>query len=180
MDNHVKILSQKLIYKAKYFKVEELQVEIAGKKRIYGNVRRQPSVYVFPLTNVKEIQLVSQYRFMLKKRTIEAVAGFIETGESPVEAATRELKEEGGIVAGRLRKLSVMEMAASVVGGKFHLFLAQDLTYGKQNQDDDENITMKKFPIKEAVEKVLNNEIQDVGTMFGILLIDKLIFNKKI
>jgi ADP-ribose pyrophosphatase len=174
MSKSIKILSKKPVFKAELFTVREIEIEANKKKFIQHDVIRNPVVTVFALNDNNEIYLISQFRRLLERTTLEAVAGFIDEGETPLIAAKRELKEEIGLQASNWRELSVVNMAGSVTKGEAHLFLATGLTIGEPEPEDDEDITPVLTPFEKAVEKVLKGEIDIATTMAGILLIDKL------
>lgn len=180
MSSNIKILSKKSAFQAELFTVWEVELEINNKRRIRHEVIRNPVVTVFAITNNNEIYLISQYRRLLDKITLEAVAGFIDKGETPLEAAKRELKEEIGLTAQNWQELAVLNTAASVTKGSAHLFLAKGLAIGTPEPEDDEEITPVLIPFEKAVEKVLNGELNISTTVSGILLIDKLMQEKKI
>lgn len=168
------MLSKKPVFKAELFTVREIEIEANKKKLIQHDVIRNTVVTVFALNDKNEIYLISQYRRLLEKTTLEAVAGFIDEGETPLEAAKRELKEEVGLQASNWNELKVVNMAGSVTKGEAHLFLARGLTIGEPEPEDDEDITAVLVPFEKAVEKVLKGEIDIATTIAGILLIDKL------
>lgn len=176
----VKVLSKKPVFQAELFTVREIEIEVKNKKLIQHEVLRNPVVTVFALTENNEIYLISQYRRLLERTTLEAVAGFIDEGETPLEAAKRELKEEIGVTASDWKDLRVLNTAASVTKGEAHLFLARGLEIGTPEPEDDEDITPVLVPFEKAVEKVLTGEIDIATTVAGILLIDKLIQQNKL
>jgi ADP-ribose pyrophosphatase len=177
---NVKILSRKPVFKASLFTVREIEFEINNKKFIQHDVVRDPVVSVFALTDKNEICLISQYRRLLEKVTLEAVAGFINEGETPIKAAKRELKEETGLEAENWQEIKVVNTAASVTKGQAHLFLARDLKAGVPEPEDDEEITLVKMPFEDAVEKAITGEIDIATTIAGILIIDKLMQRKEL
>lgn len=169
------ILSKKPIFKAKFFTVNELEIEIKpGVKRVHHNVERVPIVYIFPLTENDEIYLASQYRYNVGKEVLDAIAGHIEEGEEPLAAAKRELVEETGLNAGKWTQLSSAELGVGTVLTKVHMYVAQNLILGETNFDEGEDISLVKLPFSEALEKVVKGEINVVSGMTGLLLIDKL------
>ena len=176
----VKVLSKKPVFQAELFTVREIELEVNNKKLIQHEVIRNPVVTIFALTGNNEIYLISQFRRLLERKTIEAVAGFIDEGETPLDAAKRELKEEIGITASNWEELKVLNTAASVTKGEAHLFLARGLEIGNPEPEDDEDITPVLVPFEEAVEKVLKGEIDIATTVAGILLIDKLMKQNKL
>jgi len=177
----IEVLSSKVVFEAKLFKVHEVQVKYPnGQVGTYHDVLRQSAVTVFPLTKDNEIYYVHQYRYFFNEKIYEAVAGFIEEGEDPLESAKRELKEETGITAGRWTALPVMEMGASVVRITQPLFLAQDLEFGEQHFDEGEDLDVVKIPLEQALKMVESGEMRTAGTVFGTLYIDKMLREGKI
>lgn len=179
--NQWKITSQKPVFKGELFDVTEINfTNKAGKKKIHHIAERNPIISVFPLTDSYEIYLVSQYRYMLKRITLEAVAGFIEKRESSLAAAKRELEEETGIEAMQWEEISRVEMAASVFKGKMHLFLAKELEIPVIEYENEEEIVVVKISLSDAVKKVMDGEINHSASMIGILMLDKLRMQKKL
>ena len=179
--NQWKVVSQKNILKAELFNVKEIELENGlGERKIHHEAERTPVVSIFPLTDSYEIYLVSQYRYMVNKTVLEAVAGYIKKNETALAAARRELKEETGIEAQQLEEMARIQMAGSVFKGTVNLFLAKGLEIGDNDLDDDEEIEVVKMPLKIAVEKVMTGEINHSASMIGILMLDKLRREKKL
>lgn len=179
--NRWKIISRKSILEAKLFEVKQIDFENkSGDKKVHHIAERVPIVSVFPLTDQYEIYLISQYRYMLRKIVLEAVAGFMEKRETALAAARRELKEEAGIEAYQFEEIGKAEVAGSVFKGKMHFFLAKGLEIGDNKLDESEEITVVKMPLEQAVEKVILGEINHSASMIGILLLDKLRSQKKL
>lgn len=180
-DYNINSISSKPVYHAKLFDVEEYKINFKnGREVVHHVVSRKPTVSVFPITEKYEIYLVSQYRYTLKRVTLEAMAGFIENGEKPFEAAKRELKEETGITASQWELMTNIAMAGSVFKAQSHLFLARDLVIGSQQQEEDEEIEVVKMSLDEAVQKVMLGEMNTSATMIGILMLDKMRKEKKL
>ena len=176
-----KLVSQKTILRTDLFDVKQINFETkTGRKKIQHIAERIPVVCVFPITDEYEIYLISQYRYMLGKTVLEAVAGYIEKKESTIAAARRELEEETGITALQFEEIARIEMAGSAFRSKLNLFLAKGLQMGQNDLDDDEEISVVKMPLDQAVEKVMNGEINHSASMLGILLLDKLRLQKKL
>lgn len=176
-----KIVSQKNVLRVKLFDVKQLNFQTeTGKKKIQHFAERIPTVSVFPLTDSYEIYLISQYRYMLKKTVLEAVSGYVESKETTVAAAKRELKEETGMSAQQFEEIARVEIAASAFKGKMHLFLAKGLEMGTDDPEEDEEISMIKMPLDTAVEKVILGEINHSASMIGILILDKLRMQQKL
>lgn len=176
-----KIISHKNIFRAELFDVKELKLKFPdGKDKIHRIAERSSTVSVFPLTQSNNVYLVRQYRYLLDKTTLEAMAGFIKKGESSLSAAKRELREETGIYAEQWEEIARIEMTASVFKSTAYLFLAKDLAVGKPNPDEGEEIEVVRMPLSDAVKKVMSGEINVSASMVGIMLLDKLRREKKL
>lgn len=181
VNNNLKIISQKTVYKAKLFEVKEQKVLLPdNKKHIYTIVERNPTVNVFPLTDKYELYLISQYRHMFGKRVLEAVAGHIEKNETTLSAAKRELKEEIGMSASQWEEIARIQKSASVIKETSYIFLARDLEEGEAHPNEREDINMIKLSLAEAVGKVMSGEINHAATMVGVLMLDYLKREKKL
>lgn len=176
-----KLVSQKNILRTKLFDVKQINFETkTGRKKIHHIAERAPIALVFPLTDSYEIYLISEYRYLLNKIVLQAVAGHVEKKETAIAAAKRELKEETGIQAMQLEEIARIETSGSVFRSKANLFLAKGLEIGDNKLDNDEEISVVKMPLEQAVEKVMLGEINHATTMIGILLLDKLRTQKKL
>jgi len=179
--NKPTITSEKPVFTSKLFTVIETRLTFGQKiKKTHHNAIRHQTVSVFPLNEKYDIYLVQQYRYLLGRETIKAMAGFVESNEKPLQAAKRELKEETGIEAKQWELLTKIDMSASVFKAEASLFLAKELEVIQQNQDETEDIAVIKMPLQKAVEKVMTGEIRTSATMIGILLLDKLRKEKKL
>ena len=126
------------------------------------------------------IYLIRQYRYLLGRDTLEAVAGMVEKGESPLTCAKRELKEEAGIIAGQWELLMQVDGSGSTTFVPGNLFLARDLEVTRAKNDASEVIEVVKMPLTKAVEKIFTGEITTSSTIIGIMMLDKLRREKKI
>ena len=173
MGNH--IVSSKFAFRSKLFDVKEERIQLTtGNVHTHENVYRHPTITVFPITPKHEIYLIKQYRYLLNQEVLEAVAGFVDKNESPLAAARRELQEETGIVANQWEEFQKIYLAASVVKGEVHQFIAKGLEVGVSKPEETETISLVKLSLEEAVEKVLRREITTSGTIAGILFLNEL------
>jgi 8-oxo-dGTP pyrophosphatase MutT (NUDIX family) len=176
-----KITSEKTVLNTPLFDVKKLEIVLpTGSKRTHYVAERLPIVCILPLTDDYEVYLISQYRYLLGKTIVEAVAGHVEKDETPLFAAKRELKEETGIIATQWEELTRVETGASAFRSKVHIYLAKGLELGKPEPMEDEEIALNKMPLKEAAQMVENGKINHSTTMLGILLLDRLKREKKL
>ena len=125
---------------------------------------------IVPVLPYNSVVVIQQYRHCVGDTIWEIPAGRLEPGENPLECAKRELEEEVGYKAARVKKLTEIYSAPAYCTEIIAIYLATGLTPGVQRLDDDEIIKMVKLPLKEAVEKVKAGEIRDAKTAVGLLL----------
>lgn len=171
-DNKSKILAKEIAFKSKYFQVDKATIERNGKTFTKDILSRTPTVIVLPINAKDEIYLVSQYRDSMQESLLEVVAGHMEKGESPLEAAKKELHEETGLTAKTWQQLSTFYVSANM-DAVVHIFYATDLTEGKQQLDEDEDIEIVKIPFSKALKKIDNSEIRVSSNVASLLLLDR-------
>jgi ADP-ribose pyrophosphatase len=115
-----------------------------------------------------EFIFVRQYRYAAGEDLLECVAGGLEPGEEPDEAADRELQEEIGFKAGRLTKLGEFFSAPGFSSEKLHLYLAEELTPSKLQEDEDERIEIVRMTPAAAIELAFAGGIRDAKTLAAL------------
>lgn len=170
-----RIVSQKSILKTALFELREDEILLpTGTRKKHMNMYRVPVVCVFPITESGDIYLLSQYRYLYGKTSLEEVAGHVDEGEEPLAAAKRELREEAGLIAKRWTLFTKVEHSGSVIKTELYFYLAQDITEDTPFPEEEEEIEIVKMPLAEAVAKILSGEISRSAIMLGILFIDKM------
>ncbi|MCR5081192.1 MAG: NUDIX hydrolase [Treponema sp.] len=103
--------------------------------------------------------MVKQWRHGEKALSIEFPGGVIDDGETPDEAAARELKEETGCTAEKLICLGSMNPNPALFSNHVYIYYAEGLTFsGKQELDDDEFLNYFELPKKEVLKKLGSRE----------------------
>ncbi len=125
----MKIISSKEVLKNKLFRiVDEIAKDSSGFE-IHRYIVRHPGSAVMMAVDDKErVLLVKQFRLPAERDLWELPAGRIDPGESPLQAAKRELREETGFTAKKWVKLASFWASPGYVDEKMNLFLARDLT----------------------------------------------------
>ena len=118
-------------------------------------------VNVIAITKEGKFVMVEQYRHGLQNIYKELVAGVIEEGEEPLEAAKRELAEEAGYGKGDWELLSVISQNPSTTTNLTHCFLAKNVeVIGSQTLDDTEDIGIVLLSEDEVKEMLMSDEMK--------------------
>jgi 8-oxo-dGTP pyrophosphatase MutT (NUDIX family) len=123
---------------------------------------------VLALDDEDRILLVGQHRYALDAYSWEIPEGGVPAGETALEGARRELREETGVDAADWRELGRAHLSNSVSDELAVLFLATDLTEGDAHPDPTEVLDQRWVPLAEAVEMTLDGRITDAMTVIAI------------
>ena len=100
----------------------------------------------------KEFVMVKQWRHGAKELSLEFPGGVFEKGENAEAAAARELKEETGYSAKKIKKLGEFNPNPAIMSNTVHFFLADELSpQAGQQLDEDEFIEVETIPWKEVL-----------------------------
>lgn len=171
-DKPWKSVSAREIYSNNWISVVEHDViNPGGGKGIYGKVSfKHLAVGIIPLDNDMNTWLVGQHRFTLDSFSWEIPEGGGKPEEEPLVAARRELLEETGLTADSWEFLLTIHTSNSVTDELGHIYLARNLTPGKAEPEETESdLKVRKLPLKEAVEMVMDGKITDSLSVAGLL-----------
>lgn len=129
----------------------------------------RPAVGVVPVDEAGRVLLVQQWRHPVGKLTWSIPAGAVEPGESPADAAARELREETGHAAARIDFLYRYHPTIGVGDQTFHLFTARGL-HEIGERDAGEIHAVRWFTRPEVDEMLARGEILDGMTLTGVLM----------
>jgi 8-oxo-dGTP pyrophosphatase MutT (NUDIX family) len=115
------------------------------------------------------VWLTRQARFAVDQCVLEVVKGGAEPGETALEAAVRETREEIGVEAARWDALGIALELPSLVDHAVSLFLARDLSHVATEHEDVESIETVRMPFLEAVDAALSGELEDAITGLALL-----------
>jgi len=165
-----KIISSQKVFDGRVFNVTVDTVsegELTYQREV---VHHNGSAVIVPVFDDGTVALVKQYRHPAVRYLLEVPAGTLAKGERPEIGAARELKEELGIVAGRLEKLSEFFVSPGFCEEKMWVYLATELSEGEQALEDDEILEVVRMPIPDALEMITSGEIEDAKTIIGLML----------
>ena len=117
-----------------------------------------------------EVALVRQWRYPWGESSWELPAGHLEPGESPLDAARRELAEEAGLAAGQWQALAELRNSASLAA-KSYLYLARDLRpVATAREGSEGDMVLRRLPLDVALATVAAGEIVHAVTISALFL----------
>jgi len=166
-----KEIKRKMLYKGHLINLREDVVKTAAGKESRREIVEHPgAVAIIAITNDDEIILIQQFRKAAEQVLIEIPAGVPDKGEKEEEAARRELEEETGYHAKKVKKIWEGYVTPGYSDECLKYYLAQDMIETKQRLDGDEAIDVMLVDIEAAVDLVKTGKIIDNKTAIGIWL----------
>ena len=167
----MELLGSRRIYDGK---VVSLRVDTLrgsdGKRHDVEVVEHAQAVVVIVRPQPGEMLLVRQYRHPLAREHWEVVAGGMDPGESPEDAAARELREETGYVAHRVTRLWSAFSAPGFCDELLHFCVVDGYDIGEPQRDEGEDgMQLGIFSIEELWHKIRADELADSKTQVAVL-----------
>lgn len=171
MKNPWQTLDVKIAYDNPWIQVTHREVvNPAGKPGIYGVVHfKNLAIAIVPIDEEGYTWLVGQFRYTLDRYSWEVPEGGGSHDVSPLISAQRELEEETGITAKIWIEAGELFTSNSVTDERGLIFVAKNLSFGKANPEDTEQLEVRRVPFEQAVDMVLNGEITDALAIAAIL-----------
>ena len=118
------------------------------------------------------VLLVRNKRYAVGRSLLELPAGTLEKGEMPIDCAGRELQEETGFLAGRLRPLGTFFTSPGILSETMHAFVATDLEETRQALEEGEELEVEERPYAEVIHLIRDGQIVDGKTIAAVLMYD--------
>jgi ADP-ribose diphosphatase len=155
------------------FHVEQVDLEFSnGVKRRYERMqsRGRGAVIVAPMLDADTILLVREYVCGLHRYELGLVKGRIDAGETPEQAADRELKEEAGYGARSLRILRSISLAPTYMAHQTWLVLAEDLYPEKLEGDEPEELEVVPWKLDPLHELMLRDDCSEGRSLAALFI----------
>ena len=166
------ILSTESVYEGRLLKVRVETVRVRGGQTVTRDVIEHPgSVSILPIDDEDQVLLVRQYRPAVAQTLLEIPAGTLEPGESPEETALRELREEIGMRAERLRAIGSYYLVPGYSSEVMEAYVASGLSSAPLPRDLDGEIRLESIPFTELVKQVSRGDLRDGKTVSAVLLL---------
>jgi ADP-ribose diphosphatase len=177
-----KINGQKQVAKSRLFTIEQLELTFSnGEERQYERMlgTGNGAVMIVPMLNADTILMVREYCAGTHSYELGFPKGLVDSGETPEQAANRELQEEISYGTNRLEHLSQVMMAPAFFNAKMEIFIASDLYSAQLEGDEPEPLDVVPWSIKEYKTLLQMPDFKEARSIAALmLLVDHLFPNK--
>lgn len=178
-----------------FFKVEEAYLQFEQFDGEMSNtvrrvsLERGNSVAVLTFNRyINKLILISQFRYPTYKNghgwTVEAIAGIIDAGETPEDAARREVQEETGLIISSLEHITTFYPSPGGSSEQIYLYYSEVSGESTMNNhpggmvNEGEDIISLEISLEDALGKIRSGEIIDAKTIIGIYWLENRLIKK--
>ena len=159
------------IHRGRVFRLDSEQLALSNGATVELDVIRHPgaaAIVAFP--DPETVIMIRQYRHAVGGVIWEVPAGTLDSGESPLACARRELTEETGFAAARWTALGAITPLPAYSDERIHLFAAGGLTPARQHLDSDEMLQVHRVPFQKALAMIADGTIRDAKTICALYM----------
>jgi 8-oxo-dGTP pyrophosphatase MutT (NUDIX family) len=174
------VLSSEMIYEGPVFGLrrDEL-IEPTGLRTKREVITHPGSVVVLPVLPDGRIVMIQQYRHATRQYLWELVAGRMEPGEDPKTAGARELAEETGYKAKKMKVFLDVFPTPGFLEERMFLLLASDVVEGQASPEEDEKIISAIYEPSKLEQMIGRGELHDAKSVAGLLYYFRFISSTK-
>ena len=165
----VRLVKRTTMYRGTVIRLIRELLEVDGQRIIRETVKHPGAVVMVPMLDRSHIVFVRQYRRAIEREILELPAGTLGAGERREACARRELEEETGWRAHRMRRIGQFYAAPGFISEQLTVFLAQHLTRVSAQPEPDELIRPVVLTLQQALRKIRSGAICDAKSIIGVL-----------
>ena len=175
MRARIRVVRRRTIYQGRVIRLIQEMLEVGGHRLVRETVQHPGAVVIVPVLDGRRLVFVRQYRRAIGRDLLELPAGTLEPGERWEVCARRELQEEAGWRARRLRRIAQFYAAPGFISEQLTVFLAEGLTPVEATPEPDESITPVILPLQSALSKIRSGAICDAKSIIGVLFAERVL-----
>jgi len=165
-----RIVGRQVVWQCPWLSVEEKLVELDGSRgrEAFYSVRTPDYVTVLAITEDGRVPLVRIFRPAVEELSLELPAGIVDAGETPAEAARRELREETGVAGGELVELGCFWADTGRLQTRAWAYLVHGAHVAGLPDSPDEQLELVLVDVRELGSLVVRGELKHAGHV-GVL-----------
>ncbi len=168
------ILNKTTIATSRLFRIESLDIEFSnGAQRNYERLARSNpggAVLIVPMLDSDTVLLIREYSAGVHRYELGLPKGKTDAGESFLDAANRELKEEVGFGARSLHHLSSFSIAPSYLEHMTEIVIAQDLYAEKLEGDEPEELEVIPWKLSRINQLLATGECTEARSIAALFM----------
>ena len=168
------IHGRRTVAQSRLFRIDAVALEFGnGARREFEQLVAggEGGVVVAPLTDGDELLLVEEYALGTGEYELGFVKGVIDAGESPRDAALRELREETGFGAEQLSLLDTVTLMPAYSNFQSSIFVAGGLYTAPLPGDEPEALELVRWPARRIDELHSHPRVSDARTRLTLYLV---------
>ena len=170
------------VAQSRIFNLESMDVEFSnGSTRVYERLvsRGNGAVLVIPMLNDDTVLMIYEYSGGTDRYELGLTKGKIDKGETPLEAAGRELKEEIGFGAKKLTFLKTITLAPGYQSSETHIVLAEDLYEEQADGDEPEPLEVVEHKLSDLEELTYKQDLTEARSILALYMVRDIIQSRK-
>jgi ADP-ribose pyrophosphatase len=168
------LIERQVLYDGTKVRLEVHHLEDEQGRRFKAEVCQHPgAVVILPILDPATIILIRNFRHAVGQYLLELPAGTLNRGEPPLNAAGRELLEETGYLARRIKPILSFFASPGILSEKLHAFAAFDLDLRRPATEAGECIEVHPTGFDEALDMIRTGQIQDAKTIATLMAYDR-------
>lgn len=167
------ILQRQIVARSRLLRIEAVDLKFSnGVERQFERMQSsgRGAVMIVPFIDDEQIMLVREYAAGLHNYQLGFPKGLIDPGETPEQAALRELKEEIGFGARELTPLKSVTMAPQFFSATMHIFIARDLYPEKLEGDEPEPLEQVPWLLSKAEALLAQDDFTEARSIAALLM----------
>jgi ADP-ribose pyrophosphatase len=176
MENPFHLTESREVYRGRLMRIREDHVVLPrGTHAVFNVAEIKSGSTVLALDDELRVNLIREYKWAVNRLSLEAISGGMDEGETPLDCARRELREEGGLEAVQWTELGMVDPFTSHVVSPNYMFLARGLSKVATQHEEGEVIHNLQMPLERAVEMAISGEITHAASVVAILKTARLV-----
>lgn len=166
------ILNKQVVASTGVFEVEALDLRFSnGEQRRFERLNGGlGAVLVVPMLDVETVLLIREYAVGMERYELGLPKGRMEAGEAIIEAANREIMEEVGYGARRLRHLDSLSSNPNYSSQLTHVVLAEDLYPRRLPGDEPEDLEVVPWPLSRLSELLARSDMTEARSIAALFM----------
>ena len=171
----IRVVQRTTLYRGRVIRLIREVLDAQGRRMVRETIQHPGAVVIVPMVDRSRLVFVRQYRRAVGRVLLELPAGTLERGERWDRCARRELEEETGWRARRLRRIGRFYAAPGFISEQLTIFLAQGLRRVAAHPEPDEVIRPVILSFGEALARIRSGAICDAKTIIGVLFAQRVL-----